>query len=48
MDTSSGSSLMVLIGVVFILIGLIFVTVAIKKLNADQASRNWPQTTASP
>ena len=44
---SSGSSLMVLIGAVFILIGLIFVPVAIRKLNADQASRSWPQTTAT-
>ena len=37
---SSGSSLMLLIGAVFILIGLIFVPVAIRKLNADQASRS--------
>lgn len=47
MDTSSGSSLMVLIGVVFILIGLIFVPIAVRKLKADRASRLWPQTTAT-
>ena len=44
---SSGSSLMLLIGAVFMLIGLIFVPVAIRKLNADQASRSWPQTMAT-
>lgn len=47
MDTASGSSLMMLIGVVFILIGLIFVPLSIKKLNADRASRAWPQATAT-
>lgn len=44
---SSGSGLMVLIGVVFILIGLIFVPVTIKKVRADLASQTWPHTTAT-
>jgi hypothetical protein len=43
----SASSLLLLVGAAFMLIGLIFVPVAIKKLRADQASRNWPQTTAT-
>lgn len=44
---TSSNSLLLLVGGIFILIGLIFVPVAIKTLRTDQASRNWPQATAT-
>jgi len=43
---ASSNSLLWLVGAVFILIGLIFVPIAIKKVRADLAGRNWPQATA--
>ena len=44
---TSSNSLLLLIGVIFILIGLIFVPVTIKKVRTDLASRDWPQATAT-
>ncbi|WP_298393193.1 DUF3592 domain-containing protein [uncultured Azonexus sp.] len=41
------SSLLAMIGTVFIVIGLIFVPVAIRKIRTDRASRSWPQATAT-
>ena len=40
------STEMLLVGGVFILIGLIFIPIAIRKIRADLAARNWPQTEA--